>query len=58
MAKQNKLYTLDNETLNYMETIPKSKRSQTVREAIILHKFRHRQEIKEEIKKIKVRIIG
>ena len=57
MVKQNKLYTLDNETLSYMETIPKSKRSQTVREAIILHKFRHR-EIKEEIKKIQVRIIG
>ena len=58
MARQNKLYTLDNETLAYIESIPKSKRSQTVREGLILHKYRHRTEIKEEIKKIKVRIIG
>ena len=58
MTKTNKLYTLDAETLAYIETIAKSKRSQTVREGLLLHKYKHRQEIKEEIKKIKVRIIG
>ena len=58
MTKVNKLYTLDAETLAYIETIPKSKRSLTVREGLILHKYKHRNEIKEEIKKIKVRIIG
>lgn len=56
-----KLYSLDDESLNYMESIPKNKRSQTVREALKLHKFQHREQKKEKNSselKLKVNLIG
>ena len=61
MVNQNKLYSLDDETLAYIETIPKNKRSKTVREALKLHKLQHREQknIKNAEKpKAEVRIIG
>lgn len=62
MVNHSKLYSLDNETLDYIESIPKKERSKTVREALKLHKYRHRDEKiiqnEQEIKKIKVKIIG
>ena len=57
MVNQNKLYSLDADTLAYINTIPKNKRSQTVRDALKLHKLQHR-EIKKEKIQAEVRIIG
>ena len=60
MVNQNKLYSLDDETLAYIETIPKNKRSQTVREGLKLHKLQHRENKVKNIEKprAEVRIIG
>lgn len=61
MVNQNKLYSLDDETLAYIETIPKNKRSKTVRDALKLHKLQHGIKNNEKItenKKIGVRIIA
>ena len=61
LVNQNKLYSLDDETLAYIQTVPKNKRSQTVREALKLHKLQHRE--KKDMKNIpkpqaEVKIIG
>ena len=58
MVNQNKLYSLDDETLAYMESIPKNKRSKTIREALKLHKYQHRVEKTITNPQIKVRTIG
>ena len=61
MGFKNKLYSLDDETLSYIETIPKNKRSQVVREGLKLHKFQHREQKNIKIAekpKAEVRIIG
>lgn len=58
MATKSKLFSLDDETNQYIETIPKNKRSATIREALLLHKFQHRQEKTAQNPQIKVRRIG
>lgn len=58
MVNQNKLYSLDDETLAYIQSIPKNDRSKTVREALKLHKYRHRDEKTIENQQIKVKRIG
>ncbi len=55
---KSKLYSLDNETLDYIESIPKSERSKTVREALLLHKFKHREEKPQENPQIRIKRIG
>ena len=56
MVNQNKLYSLDDETLAYIQTIPKNKRSQTVREGLKLHKLQHREQKPQTQPKIEVRL--
>ena len=58
MVNQNRLYSLDDETLAYMESIPKNKRSKTIREALKLHKYQHRVEKTTINPQIKVKIIA
>jgi len=38
MSTRNKIFSLDNEACEYIETIVKSKRSETIRQALKLHK--------------------
>lgn len=56
MVTKNRLFSLDDEALSYIETIPKNKRSQTIREGLKLHKFKHRIEKNEEKPQIKVKL--
>ena len=58
MATKSRLFSLDNECDDYLNTIPKQKRSETVREALKLHKFKHREEKTTENPRLKVKIIG
>ena len=58
MVNQNKLYSLDEETLAYIESIPKKERSKTVRDALKLHKYRHRDEKITNNLQIKVKRIA
>lgn len=58
MVNQSKLYSLDSETLEYIQSIPKNERSKTVRDALKLHKYRHRDEKITENPEIKVKRIG
>lgn len=58
MVNQNKLYSLDDETLAYIESIPKSERSRTVRDALKLHKYQHRIEKNTINPEIKVKRLG
>ena len=61
MTVKSKLFSLDDEANQYIETIPKQKRSEVVREGLKLHKFQHRE--KKEMKntqkpQAEVKIIG
>lgn len=56
MVNRSKLYSLDDEALNYLETIPKNLRSQTVREALKLHKFQHRERKEEKPQELKIKV--
>jgi len=38
MATKNRLFSLDEEAIDYIEAIPKNKRSETIRESLKLHK--------------------
>ena len=58
LVNQNKLYSLDDETLAYIQSIPKKERSKTVREALKLHKFQHRVEKNTINQQLKVKLIG
>ena len=58
MVNHSKLYSLDDETLAYIESIPRNDKSKTVREALILHKFQHRVEKITENPQIKVKRIS
>ena len=42
MTNKSMLFSLDYDSLEYLESIPKTKRSLVVREALELHKYRHR----------------
>ena len=60
MTTKSKLFSLDEESNAYVETIPKNKRSAAIREALKLHKFQHREIKPEKIienRKLKVKII-
>jgi len=61
MVSKSRLFSLDEESNGYIETIPKQARSQVVREGLKLHKFQHRD--KKDVKntekpKAEVKIIG
>ena len=61
MAKYNRLFSLDKDTEDFLDTIPKMKRSEVVREGIKLYK--NLKKTQENIKKSQkplpeVRIIG
>ena len=58
MTTKSKLFSLDEETNAYVETIPKNKRSAAIREALKLHKFQHRVEKNTINPQIKVKYIG
>ena len=49
-------YSLDEETLDYLKSMPARERSKTVREALKLHKHQHRNENNSIIPKIQVKI--
>ena len=55
MTVKSKLFSLDDEANQYIETIPKQKRSEVVREGLKLHKFQHREKDKPQ-PKIEVRL--
>ena len=42
MVTKNRLFSLDEESIEYINSIPRNKRSQTIREGLKLHKFQHR----------------
>ena len=56
MTNKSMLFSLDFDSLEYLETIPKTKRSLVVREALELHKYRHRPVNNTENAKIKVKL--
>ena len=58
MTTKSKLFSLDDETNAYVETIPKNKRSAAIREALKLHKFQHRVEKNTINQQIKVKLVG
>ena len=61
MTNKSMLFSLDYDTIEYIESIPKTKRSLVVREALELHKFRHRQPKDEKTtqkKELGVKLIG
>lgn len=52
MAKYNRLFSLDKDTEEFLDTIPKMKRSEVVREGIKLYKnLKKEQEIKKNPQK-------
>ena len=57
MPTKSKLFSLDEESNNYIETIPKNKRSAAIREALLLHKFQHREKPQEN-PQIRIKRIG
>lgn len=61
MAKYNRLFSLDKDTEDFLDTIPKMQRSQVVREGIKLYKnhIKQQENTKKSQKPLpEVRIIG
>lgn len=58
MVTKSRLFSLDDDSNNYIESIPKQERSQVVREGLKLHKFQHRKKELKEKPQAEVRIIG
>ena len=58
MTTKSRLFSLDDESNGYIETIPKQERSQVVREGLKLHKFQHRAVKNTKKPEAEVKIIG
>lgn len=56
MVTKSRLFSLDDDSNSYIESIPKQERSQVVREGLKLHKFKHREEKNADIPKIEVKL--
>ena len=56
MVTKSRLFSLDDESNGYIESIPKQNRSQVVREGLKLHKFQHRIEKNTQTPQIKVKL--
>ena len=59
MANYNKLFSLDKDTLEFIESVPKMERSKVVRESIKMYKNNKKESEKPQIpQKPRVKIIG